>query len=209
MSEAAKNAELLRQWRACQFLLSGAKLSGLPRGGREVAFAGRSNAGKSSALNALADHSGLARTSKTPGRTQLINLFDLGELGQLADLPGYGFAKAPRAVQQQWTALIGQYFSKRDELCAVVLIVDIRRGLSDLDRQLLNWVGPRFLPVHVLLSKSDKLGRGPGMQVLQQVRQELKALNPLHTAQLFSALKRQGLEEARARIAELLAGQQP
>ncbi len=207
MSEAAKNAELLRQWRACQFLLSGAKLSGLPRGGREVAFAGRSNAGKSSALNALADHSGLARTSKTPGRTQLINLFDLGELGQLADLPGYGFAKAPRAVQQQWTALIEQYFAKRDELCAVVLIVDIRRGLSDLDHQLLDWVGPRFLPVHVLLSKADKLGRGPGMQTLQQVRKELQQLNPLHTAQLFSALKRQGLEEARARIAELLADQ--
>lgn len=180
-------------------------MSGLPRGGREVAFAGRSNAGKSSALNVLADHNGLARTSKTPGRTQLINLFNLGELGQLADLPGYGFAKAPLAVQRQWTQLIELYFSRRDELCAVVLIVDIRRGLTSLDQQLLSWIGPRFLPVHVLLTKADKLGRSAGNQALFKVQKQLKQDNPLHTAQLFSAHSRLGVDAARERIAQFLS----
>ena len=169
-----------------------------------MAFAGRSNAGKSSALNVLADHGGLARTSKTPGRTQLINLFELGEAGRLADLPGYGFAKAPQKVQRQWTMLIESYFAHREELGAVVLIVDIRRGLKDLDRQLLDWITPRFLPVHVLLTKADKLGRGEAGRALTSVRRELTALNPLYTAQLFSATRRQGLDEARARVIELL-----
>lgn len=204
MSEAAKNAELLQLWRGCKFMLSGAQLRNLPRGGREVAFAGRSNAGKSSALNVLTDHNGLARTSKTPGRTQLINLFSLGELGQLADLPGYGFAKAPKAVQRQWTELIERYFAKREELCAVVLIVDVRRGLTPLDQQLLAWIGPRFLPVHVLLTKADKLSRGAAKQTLLQVQKQLKADNPLHTAQLFSAHKREGVEQAREQIAQYL-----
>ncbi len=209
MSEAAKNAELLRQWRSCAFMLSGAQLKGLPTGGREVAFAGRSNAGKSSALNILADQGRLARTSKTPGRTQLINLFSLGDLGQLADLPGYGFAKAPMSVQRQWTQLIEAYFSRREELAAVVLIVDIRRGITALDEQLLSWIGPRFLPVHVLLTKADKLSRGAAKSSLLDVEKALKQENPLHTAQLFSATARIGVDAARDRIAALLRGHGP
>jgi GTP-binding protein len=204
MSEAAKNVELLRQWRTCTFLLSGAQLRSLPRGGREVAFAGRSNAGKSSALNLLTDQKSLARTSKTPGRTQLINLFSLGEMGQLADLPGYGFAKAPLSVKNDWIRLIEQYFVHRTELCAVVLIVDIRRGLTELDEKLLSWVDARFLPIHVLLTKADKLNRGAAAAALLALKRELKEKNPQHTAQLFSSTSRLGVDEARAQIATLL-----
>lgn len=207
MSEAARNAELARLWRSAAFVLSAARLPDLPRGGREVAFAGRSNAGKSSALNALTGQNSLARTSKTPGRTQLINLFTLGEVGHLADLPGYGFAAAPKAIKVQWVNLIERYFGHRDELAAVVLIVDIRRGLGELDQQLLNWVTPRFLPVHVLLTKADKLSRNAAKQALFQIERELKAQNPLYTAQLFSATTKQGVDEARARISDLLRGE--
>lgn len=207
MSEAARNAELLRLWRSAAFVLSAARLPDLPRGGREIAFAGRSNAGKSSAMNALTGQNALARTSKTPGRTQLINLFTLGDLGHLTDLPGYGFAAAPKAVKVQWVELIERYFNNRDELVAVVLIVDIRRGLTDLDQQLLNWVGPRFLSVHVLLTKADKLSRNAAKQALFKIERELKQQNPLYTAQLFSATARQGVDEARERITALLRGE--
>ena len=204
MSRATINAELLRDWRGAQFLLSGARLSDLPTGGREVAIAGRSNAGKSSALNVLADQGRLARTSKTPGRTQLINLFSLGERGRLADLPGYGFAKAPIEVKRSWTRLIERYFADREELSGVVLIVDIRRGLGPLDAQLLTWITPRLLPVHVLLTKADKLGRGAAAAALAKIRKELQAENPLYTAQLFSATARTGVDEARETIAALI-----
>ena len=207
MSEAARNAELARLWRSAGFILSAARLPDLPRGGHEVAFAGRSNAGKSSALNALTGQNALARTSKTPGRTQLINLFSLGEVGHLVDLPGYGFAAAPKAVKVQWVELIERYFANRDELTAVVLIVDIRRGLTDLDEQLLSWVGQRFLPVHVLLTKADKLSRNAAKQALFKIERELTALNPLYTAQLFSSTAREGVDQARERISELLRGQ--
>lgn len=207
MSAVARNAELLRLWRSAEFILSGARLPDLPRGGREVAFAGRSNAGKSTALNALTDQGRLARTSKTPGRTQLINLFSLADVGHLADLPGYGFAAAPLATKKQWVALIERYFANRDELAGVVMIVDVRRGLTELDQQLLDWVGPRFLPVHVLLSKADKLSKNAANKQLHQVQKQLKQQNPLYTAQLFSAPARQGLEMARARIFDLLQGQ--
>lgn len=206
MTQAAKNEALTRLWRGCQFELSAAQMRDLPRTGREVAFAGRSNAGKSTALNVLTDQKSLARASKTPGRTQLINLFSLNEDWRLTDLPGYGFAKAPRAVQQQWTVLIEKYFSARDELVGVVLIVDIRRGITDLDEQLLGWIGPRFIPVHVLLTKADKLSRNVAKQSLFEVERRLKQHNPLHTAQLFSAPAKQGIEEARARIADMLEG---
>ncbi|MGJ8668007.1 MAG: ribosome biogenesis GTP-binding protein YihA/YsxC [Oceanococcus sp.] len=206
MSEAARNDELLRLWRSAQFVLSGARLPDLPRGGREVAFAGRSNAGKSSALNVLTDQKSLARTSKTPGRTQLLNLFTLGDLGHLVDLPGYGFAAAPLAVKKQWVELIERYFIRRDELAAVVMIVDVRRGITDLDQQLLNWVGPRFLPVHVLLSKADKLSKNEAQKQLFKVQKQLKAQNPLYSAQLFSATAKLGVEEARLRVDELFNG---
>ena len=207
MSEAARNAELLRQWRSAEFVLSGARLPDLPRGGREVAFAGRSNAGKSSALNVLSDQKSLARTSKTPGRTQLINMFSLAELGHLVDLPGYGFAAAPMAAKKQWVQLIERYFANRDELAAVVMIVDVRRGITDLDQQLLDWVGPRFLPVHVLLSKADKLSKNEANKQLFKVQKLLQAQNPLYSAQLFSATAKRGVEEARLRIDALLRGE--
>ncbi len=207
MSVAARNDELLRLWRSAQFVLSGARLPDLPRGGREIAFAGRSNAGKSSALNVLTDQNRLARTSKTPGRTQLINLFTLAQIGHLADLPGYGFAAAPMAVKKQWVELIERYFSHRDELAGVVMIVDVRRGLTELDQQLLAWVSPRFLPVHVLLSKADKLSRNEANKQLFQVRKVLQEQNPLYTAQLFSATARTGVDEARERITRLLQGE--
>ena len=206
MSEAARNAELLRTWRSAEFVLSAARLPDLPRGGREVAFAGRSNAGKSSALNVLTDQTRLARTSKTPGRTQLINLFSLTESGHLADLPGYGFAAAPMAIKRQWVELIERYFAIRDELCAVILIVDVRRGLTQLDQDLLDWVAPRFMPVHVLLTKSDKLSRNEAHKNLFALQKLLKAQNPMYSAQLFSSTTRVGVDEARARITQLLEG---
>ena len=177
----------------------------------EVAFAGRSNAGKSSAINTLTGNKKLARTSKTPGRTQLINYFSINCAGYdcqyLVDLPGYGFAAAPKAVKVQWVELIERYFANRDELAAVVLIVDVRRGLTDLDQQLLSWVGQRFLPVHVLLTKADKLSRNAAKQTLFKIERELTALNPLYTAQLFSSTAREGVDQARDRISELLRGQ--
>lgn len=207
MSEAARNDDLLRLWRSAEFVLSGARLPDLPRGGREIAFAGRSNAGKSTALNALTDQNRLARTSKTPGRTQLINMFSLSDMGHLVDLPGYGFAAAPLAVKKQWVALIERYFAHREELAGVVMIVDVRRGLTTLDQQLLDWVGPRFLPVHVLLSKADKLSKNEASKQLFAVQKQLKKQNPLYSAQLFSAPARLGLETARERITALLQGQ--
>lgn len=209
MNDVAISDATLRAWRGAQFVLSGARLPDLPRGAAEVAIAGRSNAGKSTALNVLTDQGSLARTSKTPGRTQLINLFALADWGHLADLPGYGFAKAPREVQRRWTELLERYFEHREELRAVVLIVDIRRGLGALDRQLLRWVGARFLPVHVLLSKADKLSRGAALAVLQATERELQQDNPLHSAQLFSATARTGVDEARARITALLQAGSP
>lgn len=205
--DTERDADNLRLWRQAEFLLSGAKLSDLPRGGREVAFAGRSNAGKSTALNSLTDRGRLARTSKKPGRTQLINLFSMGDAWQLADLPGYGFAAAPQAVKRQWVQLIEQYFAKREELAGVVLIVDVRRAITELDQTLLDWIGPRFLPVHVLLSKSDKLSRNEANKQLFAVRRTLQEQNPLYTAQLFSGTAKSGVEEARQRILQVLKGQ--
>lgn len=173
--------------------------------GREVAFAGRSNAGKSSAINALVNRKQFARTSKTPGRTQLINFFRIDEDHRLVDLPGYGFAKVAGKQQQHWRELMGDYFGARESLTGLFLIVDIRRLLTDYDRMMLELVGLAPDAVHIVLTKADKLKRGPAKAALLRLQKELPAGA---TVQLFSATKRQGIDEARARLDQML-GQQP
>lgn len=167
----------------------------LPDRGSEVAFAGRSNAGKSSAINAIVNRRQFARTSKTPGRTQLINFFELGEGQRIVDLPGYGFARVSDTVRAHWGHLVTGYFETRASLKGLFLIVDVRRGLLDGDLRLLALAESVNLPVHVLLSKSDKLKRGQAARAVEAVGRQLAGRA---TVQLFSALKRSGVDEARA-----------
>lgn len=164
----------------------------------EVAFAGRSNAGKSSAINTLCNHKRLAFVSKLPGRTQLLNFFRIAEGRFLVDLPGYGFAKAPKAQQMQWQDLIGGYLARSSHLMGLVVIMDIRHPLTELDWSLLEWFRPSGKPVHVLLSKSDKLSRGPAQQTLLEVRAALQEAGLPASVQLFSSLKKTGVDEAEA-----------
>ncbi len=170
--------------------------------GAEVAFAGRSNAGKSSAINVIVNQRDFARTSKSPGRTQLINFFQLRQDQRLVDLPGYGYAKVPRAVQQHWQTLLEAYFEQRQSLAGLFVIVDIRRGLSEYDWRMLHWAADIACPAHVLLTKADKLKRGAAANAMLQAR---AALADIATLQLFSALKRQGVEEARQALDAMLA----
>ncbi|MBX3662158.1 MAG: ribosome biogenesis GTP-binding protein YihA/YsxC [Burkholderiales bacterium] len=175
-----------------------------PDTGAEVAFAGRSNAGKSTAINALANRKKLAFVSKTPGRTQAINFFGMGNHCALVDLPGYGYAKVPRPEQERWDELIGTYISNRNSLILLVIIVDIRRGLTELDHQLLVWLAPSNKPVHVLLTKSDKLNRRDAEAMLRQTRAELARHPSEATAQIFSGTDKTGVREAQAVIARWL-----
>jgi GTP-binding protein len=174
-------------------------------GGSEVAFAGRSNAGKSSAINALANHTRLAFTSKTPGRTQHINYFFLGESRYLVDLPGYGYAKVPPDVRAHWEGLLSQYLQTREALCGLVVIMDARHPLTELDERMLTWFAPTGKPVHVLLTKSDKLSRQQAVLTLNRVRLHLAEHYPHCSVQLFSSLKKTGMDEAEAIIAGWLA----
>ena len=173
----------------------------LPDTGQEVAFAGRSNAGKSSALNVIANRSNLARTSKTPGRTQLVNFFHWTDDTRLVDLPGYGYAKVPEAVRRHWRGLMQAYFESRGSLSGLVLVMDARRPLLEFDVQMLSWAQYSECPVHVLLTKADKLSRGAGSAVLHKVRREI---GDEVSVQLFSALKRTGVDEARDALGQLL-----
>jgi GTP-binding protein len=174
----------------------------LPRPGvPEIAFAGRSNAGKSSAINTLTGRRRLAFVSKTPGRTQLINFFSLGTGAFLVDLPGYGFADAPAAVRRQWEFLVGEYIAHRDSLAAVVVVMDARHPLMPLDRQLLGWLRGAGRPTHVLLTKSDKLSKQAAQRTLAQVRKDLGETCPGASAQLFSSLKAEGIDEATRTLA--------
>ncbi len=183
-------------YRNAEFLTSAAQLKQLPPDeGAEVVFAGRSNAGKSSAINALCGQKALARTSKTPGRTQLINFFRITPRQRLVDLPGYGYAKVPEAVRLRWQRLLEAYIGQRRVLRGMVLIMDIRHPLTDYDRQMMDWAAAHDLPIHILLTKADKLKRGPALNTLQQVQRELASLASVASVQVFSALKRQGLEE--------------
>ena len=169
-----------------------------PDTGLEVAFAGRSNSGKSSALNVITSQKGLARTGKTPGRTQHINFFRVDDHRRLVDLPGYGYAKVPKAVKERWQRAIEQYLETRQSLRGVILLMDIRHPLKDFDRQVLAWCHAADLSLHILLTKSDKLKRGPARAVLLEVRREIAGLHPKATVQLFSALTPVGADEARA-----------
>ena len=175
----------------------------LPDTGTEVAVAGRSNAGKSSAINVIVNRRQFARTSKTPGRTQLVNFFSLRDGQRLVDLPGYGFARVSDAMRRHWGQLLQDYFESRDSLTGLILVADIRRGLTDFDQQMLEFADSVALPVHVLLTKADKLKRGKAATALLQVK---KALDGAATVQLFSALNRQGADEARGTLERFLTG---
>ena len=163
----------------------------------EVAIAGRSNAGKSSALNVLLNHHGLARVSKTPGRTQSINFFCLGDTRYLVDLPGYGYAAAPRARRELWDELMTAYLLGRASLRGLLLVCDVRRALVPLDHQLLQWFAKTSKPVHVLLTKADKLSASQGAAALTRASRELKASQSGVSVQLFSSLTRHGVAAAR------------
>lgn len=187
------------------FYISANNLRDLPQPvGLEVAFAGRSNAGKSSALNTLANHNRLAYVSKQPGRTQLINFFALGDDRFLVDLPGYGYAKVPQSMREHWQMVLADYLSYRTTLYGLVLVMDSRHPLTPLDRQMLDWFCPSGKPVHVLLTKSDKLSRSAASMTLQAVKKELNETWGNCTVQLFSSLKKQGVEEAEKVIGEWL-----
>jgi GTP-binding protein len=178
------------------FLTSAAEPQQLaPDIGREIAFAGRSNAGKSSAINAITERAALARVSRTPGRTQLINFFELGAERRLVDLPGYGFAKVPEQVRARWLELMEHYFNVRESLVGLVLIVDSRRGLGAEDTAMLEWMLARGRHAHILLAKSDKLNRSDARRVLTET--QAACSDTAVTAQLFSAHARTGLDAAR------------
>jgi len=169
--------------------------------GVEIAFAGRSNACKSSAINSLAHRGRLAFVSKTPGRTQHINYYQLGNSRFLVDLPGYGYARVPPEVRKHWEHLIGGYLQTRTSLYGMVLIMDVRHPLTPLDRQMLAWFASTGKPVHVLLTKSDKLTRQQAGKALKDVTGFLRESYPQCTVQLFSSMTKQGLEEAAALLA--------
>mgnify|MGYP005985948619 CR=1 FL=1 len=186
-----------------QFLLSAPTIKQCPEDtGKEVAFAGRSNAGKSSALNTLTDNKKLARTSKTPGRTQLLNFFSLDEYSRLVDLPGYGFAKVPKAMKQAWDRNLAGYLQERQSLRGLVMLMDIRHPLQQYDWQMIRWASESKMPVHLLLTKADKLKRGPAKATLLQVQRELKndGLTNNISIQTFSSLKKEGLQELKKQL---------
>ncbi|HET6631838.1 MAG TPA: ribosome biogenesis GTP-binding protein YihA/YsxC [Rhodanobacteraceae bacterium] len=196
----------MNPFQAASFLLAAHELKQLPEdAGSEIVFAGRSNAGKSSALNALAGARKLARISRTPGRTQQLVVFTLDESRRLVDLPGYGYAKVPVELRQHWQPLIEAYLRQRRSLRALVLIMDIRHPLREYDRQLLGFCASLGLPCHCLLTKADKLSRGAASSTLQAVERELRDAGWPASAQLFSALKGTGVDSARERLAALLA----
>ncbi|MBE0402871.1 ribosome biogenesis GTP-binding protein YihA/YsxC [Halomonas sp. 86] len=180
-----------------KFVISAPTLATCPDDtGAEVAFAGRSNAGKSSAINALTQQNGLARTSRTPGRTQLINFFSVmnDEARRLVDLPGYGYAKVPEAVKIEWQQHLSDYLRGRFSLRGLVLLMDVRHPLTEFDQMMLSYADQRNMPVHILLTKADKLKKGPASASLQKVRSRLKEWEDLVSVQLFSSLKRQGVD---------------
>ncbi len=200
MIETTRDTKDLRR---AQFLCSAHVADQWPQDmGHEVAFAGRSNVGKSSAINAIAGQARLARTSKTPGRTQQIVFFEIDSERRLVDLPGYGYAKVPPGLQRHWKKMVRHYLEDRNSLRGLILLADIRRGLTDLDRQLLEWCAYKDLPVHLLLTKSDKLSRGAASQALAQVQRDIRL--GTDTVQLFSALRKVGIQEAGEKALALL-----
>lgn len=194
------------KYNTAAFVTSAPDITKLPADtGIEVAFAGRSNAGKSSALNALTDQK-LARTSKTPGRTQLINTFELDTDKRLIDLPGYGFAKVPIEMKKKWQRSLGEYLQKRQSLKGIVVLMDIRHPLKDLDRDLIDWAVGSEIPVLALLTKADKLKQGARKAQVLQVRRELSSLEGDITVHAFSSLKGTGLAELAKKLDEWYLG---
>lgn len=196
-------------YNTAHFLISAAKLSQCPEDvGAEVAFAGRSNAGKSSAINTLTNQNNLARTSKTPGRTQLLNFFNLNIEGcRIVDLPGYGYAKVPIAMKEHWQKHLDAYLQKRECLRGVVLVMDIRHPMKEFDEMMIGWCEATGIPLHILLTKADKLKRGPAQATLLKIKKETKArLADKVTVQVFSALKKQGVEELSTRLDSWMLG---
>lgn len=190
-------------YQKAHFLLSVANLSQLPPDeGVEVAIIGRSNSGKSSALNQLTQNSKLARVSKTPGRTQFINLFGIDEKRRIADLPGYGYAKVPSEMKASWQQLLDTYLRTRECLKGLILVMDIRHPLKDFDQYMLDWTNEANIPTHILLNKADKLTKNHQRQTLFQVTEVLPEFGPNITIQLFSALRGVGIEELRAQLNE-------
>ncbi|OOZ40020.1 YihA family ribosome biogenesis GTP-binding protein [Solemya pervernicosa gill symbiont] len=187
------------------YTISAVELSGCPEdSGAEIAFAGRSNAGKSSALNAITNQKSLARVSKTPGRTQAINYFDIDSEHRLVDLPGYGYAKVPEKMKKKWQKLMGDYLGQRKCLRGVVLMMDIRHPLTDFDQQMIDFCAETNLPLHILLTKTDKLKRGAAQNTLLKVTRDLETVDADISIQLFSATKKTGVDQARAHLSEWL-----
>ena len=181
-----------------KYAISAAKVNQCPADtGFEVAFAGRSNAGKSSAINTLTDNKKLARTSKTPGRTQLINYFSIDDKRSLVDLPGYGYAKVPLAMKREWQKHLSEYLQKRKVLCGLILVMDIRHPMQDFDTMMLNWAVEGDMPVHILLTKADKFKKGPAKSTLLAVEKHLREskVDDLVSVQQFSSLKGEGIKE--------------
>ena len=179
-----------------KFINSAPQLSDAPKDeGLEVAFAGRSNAGKSSAINTLTRQKALARISKTPGRTQLLNFFEIETGKRFVDLPGYGYAKVPIAVKKQWHKMMEDYLIKREALCGIVLVMDVRHPLTEFDWQMIDWCGNSSVPLHILLTKMDKINYGAAKNTLLQVERELEHVTFPLSLQLFSATKKKGIDD--------------
>lgn len=201
MTPDTTKAVSLNAYARARFRMSAAQFGQLPTDGwPEAALVGRSNAGKSSAMNVICQQNGLARVSKTPGRTQLINLFDIEDRARLVDLPGYGFAQVPISVRNAWGQLVGGYVEKREPLKGIIVVMDIRHPLTELDVQMLEWCRDRLLSTHVLLTKADKLSYGAAKNTVLKVQRELKDFDPSMTVQMFSAMARTGVEEVRVRL---------
>lgn len=184
-------------YRQAHYTISATQLSELPIDyGIEVAFAGRSNAGKSSAINTITEQKSLARISKTPGRTQMINFFNIDEVNSLVDLPGYGYAKVPEKMKIRWQQTLGKYLETRQALKGLMLMMDIRHPLKEFDLQMIKWANNAKLPVHILLTKSDKFKSGAAKSMLLRVANELKKQQLIAGVQLFSSHNQQGKEQA-------------
>ena len=185
-----------------KFVISANHFNELPEdSGYEIAFAGRSNAGKSSAINTLSNQNRLAYVSKQPGRTQLINFFKIDDDKSLVDLPGYGYAKVPTTIKDHWQKTLPRYLQERESLVGLIIVMDVRRPLTELDIKMLDWFAPRRKPIHILLTKSDKLSRERSLRTLSNIQSEIKQkwgdlYQTKFTVQLFSSLKKKGVEEA-------------
>jgi GTP-binding protein len=194
------------RYRRAAFFRAAARLDQAPVDeGREVAFAGRSNAGKSSAINTLCDQGRLARTSKRPGRTQQLVFFEIEEGRRLVDLPGYGYAKVSTAVKLQWQGVMAEYLRRRQSLAGLVVVMDIRHPLTDFDLQMLDWSRETSLPLLLLLTKSDKLNRGPGLAQLNRVRRAVATEGDRVRVERFSSLEREGIDAVHEVLDQWLA----